>query len=123
MRLDLLQSSFGSDAVDVLIIDRPHSWHVRELQRAAGTRQRSTRYRTRNCRYTLTIPVRAHSWLRLFCREAFAIDYDCVLTRAMPASMLEQVVFWMDWLDQIARQYGTLVIDPGRTVEASVDKS
>ena len=109
--------------MNILIIDRPQSWHVRELQQAAGTQT--------------TIDTVSYEELQVqfddsgpgcIPRSAFSTakhplsNYDCVLTRAMPASTLEQVVFRMDWLDQVARQYGTLVINPARTVEASVDK-
>ena len=49
-------------------------------------------------------------------------DFDCILTRAMPASSLQQIVFRMDWLDQLQRQTGILVVNPAKTIEASVDK-
>lgn len=48
-------------------------------------------------------------------------DLDLLLTRAMPAGSLEQVVFRMDAL-QVATQRGLICVNSPKAVEVSVDK-
>lgn len=48
-------------------------------------------------------------------------EFDLLIARAMPVGTLEQVVFRMDALQQLARN-GVRVINPPRAIECAVDK-
>ena len=58
---------------------------------------------------------------QIFANEKQLPQYDAVLVRTMPPGSLEQVVFRMDALLQLEQQ-GTLVINPPKALEASIDK-
>jgi ribosomal protein S6--L-glutamate ligase len=48
-------------------------------------------------------------------------DFDAVLVRTMPPGTLEQVIFRMDALGQLAAS-GKVIVNPPRALEASIDK-
>jgi RimK family alpha-L-glutamate ligase len=48
-------------------------------------------------------------------------DFDAVIVRTMPPGTLEQVIFRMDALGQLAAA-GKLIVNPPRALEAAVDK-
>jgi RimK family alpha-L-glutamate ligase len=89
------------------------AWHFEDLRRAGGQHEFvSIQY----SRISATLPEnRVHS-----SNESLA-DLDALITRAMPAGSLEQVVFRMDAL-YVAQQAGLLCINSPKAVEASVDK-
>ena len=47
---------------------------------------------------------------------------DAILVRPMPAGSLQQVVFRMNLLQQLAEQHQVVVLNPPATIEAAVDK-
>ena len=85
-------------------------WHVRDLQRAAGS---------------LGHDAVAVDFRRVQAAVGGApdslSDYDGVLVRTMPPGSLEQVVFRMDVLHRLEKR-GVRVLNPPLAVEACVDK-
>lgn len=105
--------------MNLLVIDRSDSWHVNDLLRAAGN--------THNLYVAdynqLVASFTADSAQPTTFLAGQPIDaFDAILTRAMPASSLQQIVFRMDVLNQIERQLGLPVINPAKTIETCVDK-
>ena len=106
--------------MNLLIIDKRDSWHVNDLNRAAGnqvaivtaTYDELTATFDRQNQHPTEFTIAGQN-LKAF---------DAVLTRAMPASSLEQIVFRMDALNQIEHQLNIPVINPAKTIESSVDK-
>ncbi len=103
----------------MLVIDRPDSWHVEDLKRAA-----KNEYGVTTARFDqLAVAIDAR-----FQKSEFVVDgicsrkYDALLTRAMPAASLQQIVFRMDWLDRLEKQHRIPVINPAKTIESSIDK-
>ena len=103
----------------LVVIDRADSWHVSDLQRAGGRQHVIVA-----CEYNSATAIvgRPGQASRFFIGGMELASIDGILTRAMPASSLQQVVFRMDWLDQVQRQTNSVVINSAKTVEASVDK-
>ena len=105
------------ERLKLIVIDRSNSWHVTDLKRAAGNLHEIT-----VCSYEQISATVDSVGSKFMIGKHNLLDFDCVLTRAMPSSSLEQVVFRMDWLNQLQQQTGVLVVNPARTIEASVDK-
>lgn len=104
----------------ILVLDRANSWHVSDLKRAAnGQHQIATATYDQ-----LTAKLSSSNRQTEFFAAGVSLsNFDVVITRAMSGGgSLEQVVFRMDWLDQVQTQLGMLVINPAKAVEASVDK-
>lgn len=100
----------------IAVLCSPKSWYLRDLQRAAGS----------------THQVFPASYQQLHselsgCATAFhsgnctLAEVDCVLVRSMPPGSLEQIVFRMDLLGQLAAR-GVPVINSPRAIETAVDK-
>lgn len=103
----------------ILVLDRPESWHVNDLRRAAGDS-----HEIETASY-LQLAASIQSAGGVSNMSAGILDvskFDGVITRAMPGGSLEQVVFRMDWLGQLQAQLQIPVINPARAIEASVDK-
>jgi RimK family alpha-L-glutamate ligase len=91
------------------------SWHFRDLCRAgqaSGHEFVSVAY----SRIVADLPGRS-----VRSGETNLLELDALLTRAMPAGSLEQVVFRMDAL-YVAEQEGLRCVNSPKAVEASVDK-
>lgn len=99
----------------IAVLASPNSWYVRDLQRAAEHRDTITPlpFTQIGSRIGTTIDVAAG--------EVVLDDYDAVLVRTMPPGSLEQVVFRMDALAQVASR-GTLVLNSPKAIEVAVDK-
>lgn len=97
------------------VLAAPDSWYAADLRRAAGAQ---------------------HEIVVLPCSELTATveddccfasagqklaDFDAVVVRTMPPGSLEQVIFRMDALGQLAAA-GKLIVNPPRALEAAVDK-
>ena len=105
--------------MNLVVIDRENSWHVADLRRAAESKHSIIAVGYDTVAATVFDGVQRSKF------EVGGIDVkkiDCIFPRAMPASSLEQVVFRMDCLLQIQLQTETLVVNPAKTIEASVDK-
>ena len=55
-------------------------------------------------------------------RTEWLRSVDVLLIRAMPMGSLEQVVFRMDLLGQLEKQFSVPIINPPRTIECAVNK-
>ncbi len=93
------------------------SWYLRDLQRAAGDRHAVVPVTFDS----LNAAVGALPWPAAAASGATLRDFDAVLVRAMAPGSLEQVVFRMNVLGQLA-QAGGVVVNSPRAVEAAVDK-
>ena len=103
----------------ILVLDRSDGWHVADLKRAAGAKHQIFTATYDQLSVSLT-----NQGSSTFTANEVAVDeIDVVITRAMTGGgSLEQVVFRMDWLAQVQDQLGLVVINPAKTIEASVDK-
>ncbi len=103
--------------MNLCVLSAADSWHFHDLKRAA--------------RKTEQISCRPFESLADFLPDASPHAspnithplerFDCLLTRAMPAGSLQQVVFRMDVLLKLERR-GLSVINPPRAIEMAVDK-
>jgi ribosomal protein S6--L-glutamate ligase len=91
------------------------SWHYRDLCRA-GEDERCELVSVAYSRLVASLP---DSVVRSADQDLRSLD--ALLTRAMPAGSLEQVVFRMDAI-WVAEQQGLFCINSPKAVEASVDK-
>ena len=96
-----------------------NSWHFSQLNRAAMAK---------NIQLIpfawdhMKVVIDADRCSEFFVGDRPIADFDCILTRTMSPGSLQQIVFRMDLLQQIESQLGIAVINPAKTVEASVDK-
>lgn len=102
----------------LIVFDRIDSWHVADLQRAAAAGQTVTASSYDDAGVSIDRSGRS----MFVINDHDASQFDCIVTRAMPASSLQQVVFRMDWLARLQQQTSVVVVNPARTIEASVDK-
>jgi ribosomal protein S6--L-glutamate ligase len=98
------------------VLCSPDSWYLRDLQRAGGGRHE-----------IVAVGFRELSTCVGSAEEGFSSagvnvgEFDAVLVRTMPPGSLEQVVFRMDLLAQLAAA-GMTVVNPARAIEVAVDK-
>ena len=99
------------------VLASPSSWYLEDLRRAAGDAHR------------IECIAFDRLWADLYQDQGGTIQaeqhrlgqFDAVLVRTMPPGSLEQVVFRMNALGQIA-QAGVTVLNPPRAIEIAVDK-
>ena len=104
--------------MNILVFDRFDSWHVNDLRRASGSEHQVT-----TASYAdLSVRIVDENESQFSVADNPVEQFDVIFTRAMPASSLEQIVFRMDWLEQVQKQLGIVIINPAKTIEASVDK-
>ena len=99
----------------IAVLSSPSSWHYRDLSRAGGPHNIVALPFSQISSFVSgkTIEVRSG--------EVELSQFDGVLVRTMPPGSLEQIVFRMDALDQLATN-GVPVINPPRAIEIAVDK-
>jgi ribosomal protein S6--L-glutamate ligase len=102
--------------VNVGVFCNPNSWYLRDLQRAA---QRD--FRVDQLPFTRLQARVGESGGEIWCDGKSLVDFDVIITRTMPPGSLEQVVFRMDALAELASR-GVVMINSPRAVEMSVDK-
>ncbi len=102
----------------IVVLSQPSGWHYQDLLRASrkidGLRLEAAQFSELRGRL-------GSSASGVTIGESGLDGGDCVLARAMPAGTLQQVVFRMDALQELAR-LGVTVINSPKTIEASVDK-
>jgi ribosomal protein S6--L-glutamate ligase len=99
----------------IAVVGNAGSWYLNDLLRAAGDRHEIVSVGFEQLASTVGDHARVHT-------QAAALDeFDAVLVRSMPAGSLEQVVFRMDALANLAAS-GMKVINPPRAIEVAVDK-
>ena len=100
----------------IALLGSPDSWYARDLARAAGDRHTLTSLPF--SRIAASVDVDAAT---VTSTGESLDDYDSVIVRSMPPGSLEQVIFRMDALGRVEAA-GTLVLNPPRALEASIDK-
>lgn len=100
----------------IAVLGSAESWYLKDLRRAAGDRHELSPVTFQDLRSSL-----GRGAARFASRERSFDDFQAVLARTMPPGSLEQVVFRMDALAQLARR-GTMVLNPPRAIETAVDK-
>jgi ribosomal protein S6--L-glutamate ligase len=103
------------------VLGSPRSWYLNDLKRAAAGAHELVPLTFRDLTSTLSSRFGEAATAVVASGQAALADFDAVLVRTMPPGSLEQVVFRMDALARVEAA-GTLVINPARAVEASVDK-
>lgn len=98
-----------TDTMRIGVLASPRGWHFRDLVRAAGDRHQVV-----DVQFETLAAALGHD-------RNFGLDFECVVVRVMPAGSLQQIIFRMDLLGQLAAA-GTLVVNPPRTIETAVDK-
>lgn len=93
----------------IAVLATSDAWHYLDLKRAAA-----------DAHDVLSFPFEK---LAADIRDVrgFSLDAECVVVRTMPAGSLQQVVFRMDCLGQLAAT-GTPVLNSPRSIEVAVDK-
>lgn len=99
----------------IAILGNVGSWYWSDLNRAAGTRHQLIHVLFEEIASTVVASTAVHS------QEVLLDDCEAVLVRTMPAGSLEQVVFRMDALANLAAT-GVKVVNPPRAIEVAVDK-
>jgi len=102
--------------MNIVVLAAPGSWYVRDLQRAAAGLHTVLPVAFSNIRSRIGDGRVNVDW-----PAATVAGNSCVLVRTMPPGSLEQVVFRMDALGQLAAA-GVCVINSARAIEAAVDK-
>lgn len=102
--------------MQLAVLGSLNSWYVKDLRRAAADRHEVTAVTFRQL----------HSDLSASPSSIQSGDFDlagcdCLLVRSMPPGSLEQVVFRMDVLSGLESS-GTLVVNPPKALEVSIDK-
>ncbi|MBX9791402.1 MAG: RimK family alpha-L-glutamate ligase [Pirellulales bacterium] len=98
------------------VLSSPESWYLADLQRAAGNRHQVAQLNWRDIAATVGDQSAAVT--------ASGIDLttlEAVIVRTMPPGSLEQVIFRMDALGQLAAA-GVLVVNAPRAIEVAIDK-
>jgi ribosomal protein S6--L-glutamate ligase len=98
------------------LLGSPDSWYLKDLQRAAADRHELVPVSFRD----LVSRIEAER-MNVSSQGVDLGSLDAVLVRTMPPGSLEQVVYRMDALGQLAAQ-GTVVLNPPRSLEVAVDK-
>ncbi len=101
--------------IKIAVLAAPDSWYAADLVRASGGRHE--------------IVVLPFSQLAATVADGDRVTsaghdlhkFDVILVRTMPPGSLEQVIFRMDALGQLAAA-GKVVVNPPRALEAAVDK-
>lgn len=93
-----------------------HSWHSQDLVRAAGSGHELRFFEIGN----LSAELCSES-SETVCNGFRLGTLDAAFVRTIPAGSLEQIVFRMDTLAELAR-CGVAVVNPARAIEACVDK-
>ena len=99
----------------IAILGNAGTWYSQDLLRAAGTRHEIVTVAFDQLASTVAQATTVHS------RDVPLNQVEAVLVRSMPAGSLEQIIFRMDALANLAAG-GTLVVNPPRAIEVAVDK-
>ncbi len=102
--------------MQIAVLGSKNSWHVEDLRRAAGDRHEIVPVAYRQ----LSSCVDARGTM-LSSGTLDLHKFDAVLVRSMPPGSLEQIVFRMDALANLAAA-GVQVVNPPRAIEVAVDK-
>ncbi|QEG34942.1 ATP-grasp domain-containing protein [Bythopirellula goksoeyrii] len=99
----------------IAILGNAGSWYTNDLTRAAGERHEIVPVDYQKLASTVGGDTTVHT------AEQTLNECDALLVRSMPPGSLEQIIFRMDALANLA-QAGVTVINPPRAIEVAVDK-
>jgi len=102
--------------MNIAVLGSATSWYSDDLRRAAGDAHRIVPITYRNLAAQVD-----ETDIGLQSGAENLRRFDAVLVRSMPPGSLEQVVFRMDMLGQLAEQ-GVPIVNPPRAIEVAVDK-
>lgn len=97
------------------VLAAPDSWYAADLARAAAGRYAIIPLPFSQLSATIGDEDQVST------AEHRLNDFDAIIVRTMPPGSLEQVIFRMDALGQLAAA-GKLIVNPPRALEAAVDK-
>lgn len=99
----------------IAILGNAGSWYTNDLTRAAGERHEIVPVDYQKLASTVGGDTTVHT------TDQTLNECDALLVRSMPPGSLEQIIFRMDALANLA-QAGVTVINPPRAIEVAVDK-
>jgi ribosomal protein S6--L-glutamate ligase len=107
--------------VRIGVLSSPESWYLADLLRAAGSEHEVTQLNWRDIGAAVgdDAPAVTASGVNLAALDLRTLD--ALIVRTMPPGSLEQVIFRMDALGQLAAA-GLTVINSPRAIEVAVDK-
>ena len=100
----------------IAILGQADGWHVRDLLRAASQQNVET-----ECLDFESLAATVTNSARQTASGHSLDQFDAMLVRTMPRGSLEQIIFRMDVLGQVADR-GTAVFNPPRALETAIDK-
>lgn len=100
----------------IAVLGASDSWHLKDLQRAAGTRHTLVALSYKDLAAAVDQGP-AH----VYCGKTAGRDIDAVILRSLPAGTLEQVIFRMDALARWEAT-GMPFINAPKVIETAVDK-
>jgi ribosomal protein S6--L-glutamate ligase len=107
--------------VRIGVLSSPESWYLADLRRAAGSQHKVTQLNWRDIGAAVGDDAPAVSASGADLATLDLKTLDALIVRTMPPGSLEQVIFRMDALGQLAAA-GLLVINSPRAIEVAVDK-
>jgi RimK family alpha-L-glutamate ligase len=99
----------------IVVLGNAGSWYTNDLKRAAGNYHEILPVAYQQLASTVGMGTTVHTL------DIPLNDCDAVLVRSMPPGSLEQIIFRMDALANLAAA-GVTVVNPPRAIEVAVDK-
>lgn len=99
----------------IAVLGNAGNWYTNDLIRAAGNNHEILSVPYQQLASTVGMGTKVHTL------DTPLNDFDAVLVRSMPPGSLEQIIFRMDALANLAAS-GVTVINPPRGIEVAVDK-
>ena len=100
----------------IAVLGSPQSWHVQDLVRAAqGTHE------IVKINFSEVFARNNTDKAAFFAQDNDLTELDAILLRSMPHGSLEQVIFCMDTLAELA-QAGVRIVNTPRAMEIAIDK-
>jgi RimK family alpha-L-glutamate ligase len=99
----------------IAVLGNAGSWYTNDLTRAAGDRHEILPIAYQQLASAVDTGITVHTL------DTRLNDCDAVLVRSMPPGSLEQIIFRMDALANLAAA-GVTVVNPPRAIEVAVDK-
>lgn len=99
----------------IAVLGNAGSWYTNDLTRAAADRHEILPVAYQQLSSTVGVGTTVHT------HDTPLNDSDAVLVRSMPPGSLEQIIFRMDALANLAVA-GVTVVNPPRAIEVAVDK-
>jgi RimK family alpha-L-glutamate ligase len=99
----------------IAVLGNAGSWYTNDLTRAAADRHEILPVAYQQLSSTVGVGTTVHT------HDIPLNDCDAVLVRSMPPGSLEQIIFRMDALANLAAD-GVTVVNPPRAIEVAVDK-